>query len=63
MDLPGTKVSVASCLRMMWLMVAQVRPIQPAMALCRMPSRASAKTLCLISIEVGQGAITKSSKD
>ena len=40
LDLPVTKVPVAACLRRMWLMVARVRPIRPAIALCHMPSRA-----------------------
>ena len=46
-DLPGTKVLVAACLQKMRLAVAEVKPLRPAIALCRMPSRASASTTCL----------------
>ena len=50
MDLPGTKIPVAACLRGMWLTVTQVIPTQPAIALCRIPSRANASTSCLMPI-------------
>ena len=33
-DLLGTKVPVAACLWRMWLTLARVRPMQPAIALC-----------------------------
>ena len=52
MDLPGTKAPVAACIQMMQLMVTRVRPKQPAIALCRMPSRANASTSCLTPIGV-----------
>ena len=47
MDLPGTRVPVAACLRRMRLTVARVRPTRPAIAPCHIPWRASASTLCL----------------
>ena len=56
-DLPGTKVLVAACLRKMRLRVAEVKPLRPAIALCRMPSRASASTTSLIPMGVGRGII------
>ena len=56
-DLPGTKVPLAACLRRIWLTVAWVRSMRPAIALCCLPSWASASTLCLIAIRVGQGII------
>ena len=58
-DLHGAKVLVAACLQRMRLMVARIRPIRPAIALCDMPSRASANISCLISIVVGRGFIRK----
>ena len=56
-DLPGTKVPVAACLRRMWLIVARVRLMRPVIALCLMPSRASASTSCLIPVGVGRNII------
>ena len=49
-NLPGTKVPVVACLRRLQSTVARVRP-RPAIALCCMPSWASASTSCLIPIE------------
>ena len=43
--------------RIKLLTVAWVRPTRPAIALRRMPSRASASTSCLIPIWVGRGII------
>ena len=57
MDLPGTKVRVAACLWRMRLTTAWVTPMQPAIALCHIPSPASASTSCLILIGVGRGII------
>ena len=54
-DLPGTKIPVAACLRRMQLTVAWVRSMWPAIALRHMPSHANASTSCLISIGVGRG--------
>ena len=53
----GMKVPVAARLWRMWMMVARVRSTWPAIALCRMPSQASASTSCLITIWVGWGII------
>ena len=57
MDLPGTRVPVAACLRRMWLIVAQVKSTWPPIAHCCMPSWTSASTLCLIPI----GALSEQS--
>ena len=56
-DLPGTKDLVAACLLSMRLTVARVKPTRAAIALCLMPSRASANTSCLIPIGVGRGIV------
>ena len=56
-DLPGTKVPMVACLKSMWLTVAWVRSTRQAIALCPMPSQASASTSCLAPIEVGRGII------
>ena len=60
MDLPGTKVPVAACLRRMRLMVVRVRPTRPAIALCCMPSRASASTSCLVPIDLDRALLQQS---
>ena len=57
LDVPGTNVPVAACLQRRGLMVARVRPVQPTIAFCRMPSRACASTACLIPIGVARGSI------
>ena len=56
-DFPGTKVPVAACLWRFQFMAARVRPSRSAIALCRMPSQASASTSCLIPIRVVRGVI------
>ena len=53
-DLPGTKIPVASCLWRMRLAVTRVRATRPAIAFCYMPWWASASTSCLIPIGVGR---------
>ena len=62
-DLPSTIVPVAACLQKMWLTVARIRPMWPAMALCHMPSRASASTSCLMSIGVARNIIRTMSEN
>ena len=59
-DLPGTEVPMATCLWRMRLTVARVRPTRPAIALCRMPSRASTSTSCLIPIWFGKALLKQS---
>ena len=56
-DMPGTKVPVTACLQRIQLTVALVRPTQPAIALCHMPSRASSSTSCPKAIGAGRGII------
>ena len=53
-----SKVTVAARLCRMRLMVARVRPMRPAIALCHMPSWASASTSCPIP-RVGWGIISE----
>ena len=57
MDLPGTKVSVAACLRKMRLTVTRVTPMRPAIALCSMTSWTSTSTSFLMSIGDGRDII------
>ena len=54
MDMPGSKVLVAAFLREMRLTVVRVRPRRPAIALCCMPSWASASTSCLIHMGLNE---------
>ena len=61
-DLPGTKVPVAACLRRMQLMVARVRPTRPAMTLCCTTSWESASTSCLIPIGVEWSFLEQSAR-
>ena len=46
-----------TCLRVMQMTVAWVRPMQPTIAVCHMPSQANANTSSLILIRYGRGII------
>ena len=60
MDFPGTKAPVAPCFRRTRLTLARVWPMQPTIALCCMPSRASASSPCLMPMGL-DGALLEQS--